>query len=137
MQLCKNQTGTVFFKYHQINLQSTGSSLRAAVHTTDSASPPPPLKVLHLLYSTQYVATQLTSYESKHTEQGIRRTWGTQWAPMNVLTHHLAAFMKHGFTAKTMAPTPGTTTHTTVTWESTQLRQKMLNTMLGMPPAKT
>ena len=42
IQLCKNQTGTAFFKHHKLNLQSTGANLRAAIHTTYPASPPPP-----------------------------------------------------------------------------------------------
>ena len=89
-----------------------------------------------MMYFNQFLATQLTSYEGKQTEYGIRRTWGTQWAPTSILTHHIAAFTKHGFTIKSMAPTPGTTTHTTVTWDATELRQKTLNTMLGHTKCK-
>ena len=55
MTLCVNQRGTAFFKHHKLAIGSTGADLKAALHK-DSASPPPPQKVLHMLYSNQYVA---------------------------------------------------------------------------------
>ncbi len=42
----------------------------------------------------------------------------------------MSAFTQLGFAVKTQAPTSGTTPHTTVEWEHTQMRQITPNTML-------
>ena len=44
MQLCKNQTGTVFFKHHKLNIQSTYRSQPFGQLYTQHTHPPPPLK---------------------------------------------------------------------------------------------
>ena len=62
MTLCVHQRGTAFFKHHKLDKESTGADLKAALYTEDITSPPPPQKVLHMLYSNQYVATHFTSF---------------------------------------------------------------------------
>ena len=131
LHLCVNQRGTAFFKHHKLNKDSTGQDLRTALHSKAENSPPPPQKVLHMLYATQYKATQFTSYESRHTERGVCRTWGTQWAPVTLLTHHVGAFTQLGFQVKSTTPTPDTVDYTTVEWMPTKINEKRLKTMLG------